>query len=327
MSAPQQKWRPALWMVVFGVLMLVALLPLVGLALIIAFESWFDVQFRLRSAAGLLGLAAGSLTMAAIVGAVFVRTLVGPTQELIERTSEIDKGADDAYRPLTHNGTRETATLAQRFFTLAQRLSDRSNYLTLFTTHLSHEFKTPLTSIIGAAELMKDSAMKKSERERFLTNIITDATRLNTLSSRLRDLARADAVQAGEPCNLLTVLQQAAREAEIELESDGVGEPTIAISQENALIVFRQLTDNAAQSGASMFKVSAREGSLLIGDDGSPIPDDARANLFDQFFTTKQALGGTGMGLGIARTMLKNHGADLRLSDVQGWKFEMRLPL
>src|SRR5690348_7521273 len=95
---------------------------------------------------------------------------------------------------MPHYGTFEIAALAQSFMTMAKRLSDRSDYLATFTAHVSHELKTPLTSIRGAAELMQDSAerMDASTRQRFLANVLLDAARMTALLDALRELARAE---------------------------------------------------------------------------------------------------------------------------------------
>ena len=63
-------------------------------------------------------------------------------------------------------GSREIASLSQSFIDMAQRLSDRSDYISNFAAHVSHELKTPLTSIQGAAELLRDAGDTMTEEER-----------------------------------------------------------------------------------------------------------------------------------------------------------------
>ncbi len=315
-------------MVVFGVFMLVALLPLVALLMIISLEGVSDVQFQLRTIGGFVTLAVGSLVMAGIIGAVFLRTLLRPLQELMERTGEIEQGSQEAFRAMHHTGTREVATLADRFFRMARKLSDRSNYLTLFATHVSHELKTPLTGIQGAAELLRDGGdMEKGQRQRFLENIVEDATRLSILSTQLRELARADAALTGGRCDLQAVLKQAAAGAGLALEASQLGELRVAMSKDNALIVFQQLAENAKQHGAGTFRAELTEGVLSVGDDGEPIAPTHRDQLFVPFFTTRRDKGGTGMGLGIVSAMLRSHGGSIAVSESDAWKFELELPL
>ncbi len=70
----------------------------------------------------------------------------------------------------------------------------------MFATHVSHELKSPLTAIQGAAELLRDSGdeMEPAKRTRFYDNIIADADRLNRLVRRLIELARAESANLGD---------------------------------------------------------------------------------------------------------------------------------
>ncbi|TIU91425.1 MAG: two-component sensor histidine kinase, partial [Mesorhizobium sp.] len=113
---------------------------------------------------------------------------------LIERTKRIAAGDREAMRPLAHHGTREMAALSAAFLDMAQKLQARSDSIQTFATHVSHELKSPLTAIQGAAELLRDSGgtMDEAERRRFSNNIVTDAGRLNLLVRRLLELARPE---------------------------------------------------------------------------------------------------------------------------------------
>ena len=328
------KWRPALWMVVFGVLVSVAMLPLAGFLLVILFESISGITFQLRSVTGFVSLAIGSLIVTLGIGYVFLRTLLGPVQNLIIRTGEIDSGTENAFRPVDRAGTREMATLAERFFAIAQKLSDRSTYLTLFTSHVSHELKTPLTAIHGAAELLRDQgdSMSSEQRLRFLANIIDDASRLALLSTRLRDLAHAEMVDTSGACTLDTIVEQVAEALGLSQAISGTRKVAIAMSEENAGIVLQQLALNARQHGASTFslhvELEGANASIRIGDDGQPISQGNRTKVFDPFFTTRRDEDGTGMGLGIARAMLESHGGTIDLCPPDAsFKFVLFVPI
>ncbi|WP_292307332.1 histidine kinase dimerization/phospho-acceptor domain-containing protein, partial [Mesorhizobium sp.] len=144
----------------------------------------------------------GKVTLAAIailggtllIALVFIRTVSRPIYALIERTKRIAAGDREAMRPLAHHGTREMAALSAAFLDMAQKLQARSDSIQTFATHVSHELKSPLTAIQGAAELLRDSGgtMDEDERRRFSNNIVTDAGRLNLLVRRLLELARAE---------------------------------------------------------------------------------------------------------------------------------------
>ena len=317
-------------MIVFGALLLVALLPLLSIVFLLGLEQVMDFTFVLRSWGGMLTLALGSIAMAALIGFVFLRTLLRPLQELIGRTNEIEAGKENAFRMIQYGGTREVATLGERFFHLARKLSDRSNYLTMFTSHVSHELKTPLTSIQGAAELLRDEGgdMDQRQRTQFLNNIVDDATRLAKLSTRLRELAGAEIADTTGECVLIEVVRQSAARHSLELDWSGEEGLVVGMSEANAEVVWQQLSQNAAEQGASILKINVRhlEGGLtiLIGDDGSALSKANEAMIFDPFFTTRRGSGGTGMGLGIARAMMHSHEGALGLSANSQYKFELK---
>lgn len=287
--------------------------------------------YRERSkliAAVLLTLAAASL-----IGFVFVRTIARPMRELVAKADEITAGRTGAIGPLKRHGTRELASLAKSFMTMARRLSDRSDYLSGFANHVSHELKSPLTAIRGAAELLRDSeSMTPEQRERFFANLLGDIDRISVLLDRLRELARADNPVLGGAVSLSDVVQSLRDRFEgLELSLDAENAPPLAMSAENAHIVFGHLADNSLRHGATQVAISAREeGHKLIvrfADDGAGVSPGNRERIFDPFFTTRRVEGGTGMGLGIVRALLRAHGGDIALGDSTGGAaFVLTLP-
>lgn len=323
------KWRPALWMIVFGAIALVSLLPLLGLVALVSVESIFGIEFRMRSFTGLAILAVGSISMAAVIGYVFLRTLLRPLQELNARAAEIDAGDLDAFRPMGPRGTREVDSLAQSLFDTSRKLIERNNYLNLFATHVSHELKTPLTAIQGASELLieNDEDMSNEQKSRFLNNIKTDAERMALLSSRLRELAHAELAGMEGSSLLKPVLEKCAVQHNLGLEFD---RPDIEIPMidANSEVVWQQLIQNAASHGAEVFQVHVSRAdsgiTLHIGDDGDKISEANRREIFTPFFTTRRDEGGTGMGLGIARAMVVSHGGALDVSEKPDFKFQIQ---
>ncbi len=275
------------------------------------------------------------LLMTILIGLVFLRVVTQPIRGLMEYIRQIGRGEREAARPPAHHGSREIAMLSQSFIDMAQRLSERSDYIANFAAHVSHELKTPLTSIHGAAELMRDAgaSMTDDERKRFLGNVIKDTERLTTLLERLRDLARADNPRERGPVSLSTVLSDVqASFPRFPIEADGDTDRQIAMSRENAGIVFSHLADNAIRHGATalILDVDGIEGSVRViaSDNGDGISANNRDQIFDPFFTTRRESGGTGMGLGIVRSMLGAHGGDIRLlPSERGAVFEVTVPV
>lgn len=282
----------------------------------------------------------GKVTAAAIailggtllIGLVFLRTVSRPIYALIDRTQRIAAGDRDAIRPLDHHGTREMAELSAAFLDMAEKLQARSDSIQTFATHVSHELKSPLTAIQGAAELLRDSgaAMDDAERRRFSNNIVTDAGRLNLLVRRLLDLARAEnRAPSGESTSISAALPVDSRLA---VRVEAGGDVGLRMSTENAAIVLANLIDNSARHGATLVSIAATsidgKTRILISDDGAGISPSNRARIFEPFFTTRRESGGTGMGLGIVLALLKAHDGTIRLVDSgTGTRFEIILPV
>lgn len=270
----------------------------------------------------------------ALIGFVFSRTITRPIHGLIAQAHVIGRGEQAQPPALKHYGTREIASLSQSFLDMAERLSERSAYVRTFATHVSHELKSPLTSIQGAAELMKDAgpAMSEEERQRFLGNIIDDAHRLTRLLERLRELARADNPEKAGTVTLQEVADLI-REGfpALDVAVEGETGTVLGLSTDNALIVFSHLADNALRHHAKTLSIAIERAGdalkLVVSDDGDGIAESNRARVFDPFFTTRRESGGTGMGLGIVQSMLRSHeGAIALLPSENGVRFEITLP-
>jgi signal transduction histidine kinase len=324
MAAPRvpQKWRPTLAMIVFAVLLTVLILPA-------AIVIWFRALDNTSSAMGPIEIGALGVALVITIGiaVVFSRTITGPINALVRRTEEIGRGGRAAIMAPEQQGTREIATLSQSFLDLAERLVDRTEYVSSFAAHVSHELKSPVTAIRGSAELLRDAEMSKAERDRFLDHIIADSDRLASLLERLRQLARADLDFAS---GTTTIAEAVADEPMVTL--DGATEARVALGVEAARAIFGQLLRNAAEHGAAAVRIAAeRDDGMLrvtVADNGSGISPGNRDRVFEPFFTTRREAGGTGMGLQIVRSMLAAHGGTIRLLPSEtGAVFEIRVPL
>lgn len=286
-------------------------------------------------------IAAGSTIVLTtlLVGLIVARTITRPMRELVDRAGRIGRNDPAGFRPLAHYGTRDFAELAEHFFAMAEQLAQRSNYIRSFSAHLTHELKSPLTSIKGAAELLLDSlaspseTLTRAEQETFLTNILGDADRLAALAQRLRELARAEtvsAVEAGSIAEAVGTLRS--RFPSVVIETSGPVERSTTLPNETVLIVLTHLVDNAVRHGALRIRLEAEESKemliVIASNDGDPISPDNRDRIFDAFFTTRRDSGGTGMGLAIVRAIVANHGGEISLQPGEtGVAFVLRLPI
>ncbi|MBN9459499.1 MAG: HAMP domain-containing histidine kinase [Bosea sp.] len=297
----------------------------------------FRHLYEERGKVALAGASVALLTI--LIGLAFHRAITRPVHELIARTTAIGQGDRSAIVPLKHHGTAEFARLAQSFLDMANSLNNRSDFIATFAAHVSHELKSPLTSIEGAAELLRDDmtgpavAMSDDDRRRFLSNIISDTHRLTAITNRLRELARAEIAPTGGSTELSSAMADIQhRYPALDIRADGALDRKIRISAENIHIILSHLLDNALHHGATRIQAAASTASdrldLVISDNGGGVSPNNRARIFDSFFTTRRDAGGTGMGLSIVRAMLTAHGGEITLLDsADGAAFTLSFPV
>lgn len=329
----RRKWRPPLALVIYSVLLTVLTLPVLLLA-------WFrPTAFEAKPlAASEVGALLVVLTFTLVIGFVLVRAIKAPLDALVARSREIAAHGREAIQPLESYGTREVAMLAQGIFDLAGGLVERTDYVRTFAAHVSHELKSPLTAISGAAELLREAEaegepMTPAQRRLFLDNIVSDARRLDRLLVRLRELAHAETPVANGSTLLSNVTATVAdRFPELVLLSDAAETATIPLPFEAAAITLSNLAENALQHGASRLRITLAEKPghqlLRIEDNGPGVPARHADAIFRPFFTTRAAEGGTGMGLRIVEALLSVHGASITLDRDHGGgaAFEITLP-
>jgi signal transduction histidine kinase len=318
----------------FGALLFAAALP--GLAVLALRET----EHGQWSLALLIVLGSGAIFgLLLLVAGILARAIVVPVERLSAATRALAQGRTARLRAPTLE-VREIRSLNTDFAAMAEAINRRSRYLRDFAASLSHEFKTPLAGICGGIELLQDhgAGMSEPERAKFLSNMEGDAQRLSRLVSRLMELAQADMARAesGARGNLAAVIARltdahsAPGFAVIATIADKF--PALAIEEEALETVLATLIENARQAGVSALAITTghrgRLASIALTDNGPGVPEADRARVFDPFFTSKRAVGGTGLGLPIARALAESRGGSLELSDSAGGAcFVLTLPV
>lgn len=213
----------------------------------------------------------------------------------------------------------------------------RADYVRSFAMNVSHAVKTPLTAILGAAELLLEhrGTMHTDQQQKFLENIIADSNRLNRLASRLIHLARAEHdIRLDDHCILLDILNGLKEHYIPHGLNIGITAPPelhAPISHDNLDSILTNLLDNARQHGATKASIATRIAQdhlvIMVGNNGTTIPPGNRQKIFDAFFTTRPHSGGTGLGLGIVQSLLHAHGGTITLAETPETCFEIRLPV
>jgi len=272
------------------------------------------IQYMFLERANLLRAGAAVLAAALFIGFVFWRFITRPIYGLIDQTHAVSNDSDAGLSALPHYGTREVARLGQSFMTMADALKHRAESVETFTAHVTHELKSPLTSILGAAELLQDGTADATTQKKFLGNIAEDAERMTVLLDRLRRLASARKGTASGSCELRDVEKGLfGRFEQIELKFKGAG--SLPISSDDLTIVLTHMLENSIQHGATKVEITKDLTGLLVTDNGSGISEKNQMRIFDPFFTTRREDGGTGMGLGIVAALLEANKGRVELLD------------
>jgi signal transduction histidine kinase len=284
-----------------------------------------------------------------LLGIVFMMTLFAshfigrPVNALMRQIKAIESGNRDGRESLKTPAVREFAQLSESLGKMADTLEQRSEYIRTFAANVSHEFKTPLTSIHGSVELLKDhfAEMNPAEREKFLRMIDDQTQHLEKMVRRLLELARAEVYRpGGESAEIGPVLAGLAdryreRSLDVRVEVEDVVRHA-DISPEVLLSILTNLLDNAFFHNRGKCSVAVRVSAagsdwpdtieILVSDDGRGISQENTERIFRPFFTTARDQGGSGLGLTIVRALLEAHGGSIELlTAAKGASFLVRI--
>ncbi len=307
MTRITRKWRPPLWVVVAVTLGVVLSLPIIG----IFFVRYMWPVMGYREAVYAAGF--GVLAATFVTGWGLWRILLRPVLAMRARVAGLRAGASDALDPLEHYGTSDMQALGQSFLDMGRALQGREAVLRGYADHVTHELKSPITVVRGAAELLGSPDLPAVERARLIARIEAASDRMTALLDAQRSLARAQEPAARGAVRLSDVAQG------VEVLQDGI----VPLSEDALRLVLDHLVGNAKAHGAIEITVSF-DGTLVVQDDGAGISQGNQARIFEPFFTTRRETGGTGMGLSIVRRILEAHDASIALVPSEtGARFEI----
>lgn len=206
-----------------------------------------------------------------------------------------------------------------------------------FTANVSHELKTPLHSISGCAEILKNGLVKEGDKQQFLEQIYGEAQRLITLVDDIIRLSRLDEGAEGLPrervdlyaCarETLSRLESYAKDQQVDLRLEGGPADICGIERLLGEILYN-LCDNAIKYNRPGGNVtvtvsdSVQEAVLAVRDTGIGIPAEHHNRVFERFYRVDKShskeIGGTGLGLSIVKHAALIHGAAMFLDSTPG---------
>lgn len=289
-----------------------------------------------------------AFVLAVIFAAWMGNWIVKPLQTIEEASRNLSNGE---YQQIPLQGPDEVQALAGAYNEMIDQVQASQQSQRDFVANVSHELKTPLTSIQGFSQAMLDGTVDSGPALTKAAGIIkTEADRMYRLVVDLLDLARFDAGtivldrKALELSKLLThvvnqLIPQAA-EARVKLSLDVDPLPTCVGDEDRLAQVFTNLVDNAIKHTPvnGFVKLNARSEAGLVRvkiiDSGKGIPEEHLGRIFERFYKVdgsrkKEGKPGTGLGLAIAQQIVQSHEGAISVRSTlgEGSVFEVTIPV
>ena len=291
--------------------------------------------------------AAAALAVTFCVVGVFAYRLVKPLRQMSAAARSFGGGDFSVRVPVT--SADELGQLALSFNNMANSLSNSEGTRRSFIANVSHELKTPMTTIAGFIDGILDGTIPREQQDKYLHIVSDEVKRLSRLVKSMLDLSRIDSGEmklhpsqfdlTDTVVNTLLTFERKIDEKGIEirgLEEAGVrmvwGDPDLLHQ------VVYNLIENAVKftNQEGYISILITEGidrtTVVIENSGAGISPDDLPMIFERFYKTdksrSQDKNGMGLGLYIVRTILKLHGGDIAVSSVEGQycRFEFYIP-
>ena len=290
------------------------------------------------------------ITLAALtLGAVawwVIRLGLQPVTDMTETAEAISSGARRQRAPEPSNAT-EAGRLARSFNSMLDQRDEAEDRLRRFVSDASHELRTPLTSIQGYLEVYADGGFRKpGQLDDAVRRMRAESDRMARLVDDLLRLARLDEEQplALVQTDVGELVRDVCADAatahpgrEVTADAPRTGSLMATVDGQKLQQVLSGLVDNAIVYGPdAVIHLEAEEepGQVVISvaDDGPGLTAEEAERVFDRFYqgdaSRSRRIGGSGLGLSIAKAIVDSHGGsiDLDTAPGEGCRFTVRLP-
>jgi signal transduction histidine kinase len=276
----------------------------------------------------LLAIAGVVLGLAALIGVLLARSVIGPLRRVEQAAGEVGRGDLSARAPEV--GPPEVRELARAFNETAAKLEALLHSQEQFVADASHELRTPLTALRLRLENL-EQALPRDGREN-LEAALDEADRLNGMVEDLLALARADVTDAqAEPVDLAELVRSRAEaweayaaERGIDLVAEPDGRPVARAGRGRVEQVLDNLLSNALEASPSGTTVRLQTGqtreavALHVVDEGPGMTRIERERAFDRFWRGRRGSSGSGLGLAIVKRLVEADDGAVELREAAG---------
>ncbi len=287
-----------------------------------------------------------AVVIALVITLVLSRLILAPIQALTRTARQLGQG--DFSQRIPFQGRGEVGELAQAFNSMASDLERAEKLRRNLVADVAHELRTPLSNIRGYLEAVGDGVIKPDTA--VTRSLYEEATLLSRLVDDLQDLALAEAGKLKlvyQPEDIAELIKQTAAVVQTQATAKGVSLavdlsdklPPVNIDSHRIVQVLRNLLENAAAHTAKedTITVTARQQDnwvkVSVADTGEGMPGEDIPNIFERFYrvdkSRTRAVGGSGLGLTIAKQLVEIHGGKIEVESElgKGSRFTFTLPI
>jgi signal transduction histidine kinase len=280
--------------------------------------------------------AAAAMLLGVILISLMSTRISRPLTQMNAIARHIARG--DFSRKADVRSTDEIGQLAMSFNTMAEELKKQEDLRSGFVANVSHELRSPLTSIHGFAQGMLDGTIPRDDHQKYLGVIVGETRRLNKLIRELLDLSQ---IESGKfPLNIqsfdinelisrvLITFEEKIEAKILDIEVDFKQDKAMVLADPDRIEqVVINLLDNAVKytNGGGHIKIWTHGASdkMLIGiaDDGPGIPEEDQPYIWERFYKVDKSHSGnkgTGLGLSIVKKIIDQHGERITLQSRPG---------
>ena len=261
------------------------------------------------------------------VATIFMRNQVKPIRRLAAAADELGKGRDAPN--LKPEGAREIRQAAAAFIAMRDRIQRQITQRTDMLAGVSHDLRTPLTRMKLQLEMVKDSSDTAALKD--------DVAEMEHMVEGYLAFARGEGFETPKPTNIAHILGDvvvSAKRRGTEVDFHTEGQFVVRIRQNAFKRCINNLLNNADRHATHVSIRTGKRGDAIeitVDDDGPGIPKHLRDEAFKPFFRLDESrnpeTGGVGLGLTIARDIIRGHGGDIILSDSPSGGLRARLTL
>ena len=294
----------------------------------------------------ILPAAAAALLLGTCLAILLARSQTKPLREIDQAVRDFTGG--DFSRRISLKCGGELGVLGSSINRMAQELSELEESRKSFVAAVSHELRSPLTSIRGYVDAMLDGTISEEDRPKYLAVVRDEADRLTSLVKDLLDMSRLESGRFPltiTPFDANETLRRSLITFENRIEEKGI-HVDVAFEQEHQYVmgdmdrihqVFNNLIDNALKflpSGGTLritSYVKNKNCHFAIGNNGPRISEEDLPHIFDRFYKADKAHtsgNGTGLGLAICRMIMQEHHQQITVRSDDAWtEFSLSLPV